>query len=339
MNPRIRLAHRIAIGGARRCDFGESGPLGMWSEWMEYEARDVRNHLVSGKCPSVISDNVSQMYYSRDKVWTDSDFPSCVPPFENMFCEWNEFTKSGDNCGTRVGCYIQTADFEKSFDGIPGDMARDVLVELCDRHMFEAVGRNEHTVKYRDSMRDPKCRFSYRMSYFLIKPGFPCPGILPIEVRGTLSRDGDRMAGYYSAHPSMRWDGGTFQSGHIPRLAFTLMSCKNVATEQASTDDLPDAKWLRRQGDKVKGLVFKTLRIDGMGSGSRSTTGEPSGEHNRFHICRGSFAEYTAEKPLFGKYTGRFWRPAHVKGSKEVGEVVKEYDVGPRSEVPQEVTN
>ena len=45
------------------------------------------------------------------------------------------------------------------------------------------------------------------------------------------------------------------------------------------------------------------------------------------HYCRGHFATYTEEKPLFGKYSGKFWIPAHVRGSVKNGAVVKDYCV------------
>ena len=115
----------------------------------------------------------------------------------------------------------------------------------------------------------------------------------------------------------------------VASYAFSLLSCKNVSSVDVPQDWLPDAKWQRRQAGKIKGLTFKTLKIDGLGSGPRSPSGEPSGAHNSFHICRGNFAEYTAEKPLFGKYVGRFWRPSHVKGSKKVGVVEKDYSIEP----------
>ena len=35
------------------------------------------------------------------------------------------------------------------------------------------------------------------------------------------------------------------------------------------------------------------------------------------HIVRGHFATYTDNNPLFGKYTGTYWRPSHARGIKE----------------------
>lgn len=45
------------------------------------------------------------------------------------------------------------------------------------------------------------------------------------------------------------------------------------------------------------------------------------------HICRGHFAHYTANKPLFGKYTGTFYRTMHLRGKAENGVAIKDYRV------------
>ncbi len=50
------------------------------------------------------------------------------------------------------------------------------------------------------------------------------------------------------------------------------------------------------------------------------------------HRCRGHFKVYTADAPLFGKYTGRFWWQPQLRGSIEQGRVVKDYDVHPEED-------
>ena len=51
------------------------------------------------------------------------------------------------------------------------------------------------------------------------------------------------------------------------------------------------------------------------------------------HVVRGHFRKYTEERPLFGRYSGTFWVPAHAKGSKEHGEIAHEYEVNPEEEL------
>ena len=48
-----------------------------------------------------------------------------------------------------------------------------------------------------------------------------------------------------------------------------------------------------------------------------------------FHLCRGHFKTYTAEAPMFGipGNCGRFLVPAHVRGNKQNGIVMKDYEL------------
>jgi len=44
------------------------------------------------------------------------------------------------------------------------------------------------------------------------------------------------------------------------------------------------------------------------------------------HTVMGHFATYTEEKPLFGKYSGTFYIPGHLRGKKAEGEIEKLYN-------------
>src|SRR3990167_3444505 len=62
---------------------------------------------------------------------------------------------------------------------------------------------------------------------------------------------------------------------------------------------------------------------------------EVNGLKKALHIVRGHPVTYTKEKPLFGKYSGTFWKPAHARGSIEQGAVLKDYKVNaPQSKPP-----
>ena len=52
--------------------------------------------------------------------------------------------------------------------------------------------------------------------------------------------------------------------------------------------------------------------------------GERVPADRRLHICRGHFATYSEDRPLLGKYAGRFWVPAHVRGRDLHGTVGKD---------------
>ncbi len=103
-----------------------------------------------------------------------------------------------------------------------------------------------------------------------------------------------------------------------------LISCKNIAT---ATHE-PDAKLNKSRVKKGKQPVFtyKTLVIKPTSKRQQAIEAQGLWE-NRIHLCRGHFKEYSEEKPLFGKYTGRYWWQPSVRGRNKNGVVVKDYEV------------
>jgi hypothetical protein len=114
-------------------------------------------------------------------------------------------------------------------------------------------------------------------------------------------------------------------------LAISFAHCKNVVVKDAEEPAVP-----RPVPPQGRHLTFKVLEIGPMKTILDRTASERhTGLQRALHICRGHFASYE-EKPLFGKYRGRFWIPQHVRGSIEAGAVVKDYDVAapPEKEEP-----
>lgn len=106
-------------------------------------------------------------------------------------------------------------------------------------------------------------------------------------------------------------------------LFLDLLECKNIVTENI----LPPAKLNKKRQKKGKQplLSYKTLVIKPTGKQQKSIP-----KHlweNRVHLCRGHFKTYTADAPLFGKYTGRYWWQPSVRGRNKKGVVVKDYHV------------
>lgn len=108
--------------------------------------------------------------------------------------------------------------------------------------------------------------------------------------------------------------------------ALSLLHCKNVATTDNAPNSWQQMKHARR-GGKAPLVTYKTLDVGPMRQLLRNEgQSETNGLKKALHICRGHFANYD-EKPLFGKYTGQFWVPAHVRGSLSEGTVMKDYRV------------
>lgn len=106
--------------------------------------------------------------------------------------------------------------------------------------------------------------------------------------------------------------------------AFAFAHCSNVEKVEDGLRN-PDKKWCRRQ--KLPEIVFTVLKIPD--TAKRYASSGTSGESGtvRHHVCRGHFAVYKPEKPLFGKFVGKVWISQHYKGSKKNGEVIKDYEI------------
>ena len=105
----------------------------------------------------------------------------------------------------------------------------------------------------------------------------------------------------------------------------SFLNCRNIVTVDHEPDPVDNAAYQRHFG--VPMTKYKTLAVKSMGKRY-----ERDGEQQQFdvmplHIRRGNFAHYTDDKPLFGKYTGTFWRPATAVGNAKNGVVVKDYKV------------
>lgn len=111
----------------------------------------------------------------------------------------------------------------------------------------------------------------------------------------------------------------------LPLLAIAFMNCRNIETvEHIPSDHQSKA---HRQHCGTPSLKFKTLHIKG--GNKYQGAGEPKDHQDLMplHLRRGNFATYTDSAPLFGKFTGTFWRPATTVGSEKNGIVVKDYEV------------
>lgn len=108
--------------------------------------------------------------------------------------------------------------------------------------------------------------------------------------------------------------------------SLSLLHCRNVEIR-----DRPVSRQQRRMAERTgkPAITYKELVIDAFRRQVRYETSQ-SGESEikrALHICRGHFATYTDDNPLFGRYTGTFWRPMHVRGDKAAGEIRKTYKI------------
>jgi hypothetical protein len=105
----------------------------------------------------------------------------------------------------------------------------------------------------------------------------------------------------------------------VTNALFLLLQCRNVITEEV----VPSKSQKRRSKKPL--LSYHILKIKPSKSNPlRDNT--PLGGENRVHLCRGHFKTYTAERPLMGRFVGRYWWQPQARGRAK-GIVLKDYEV------------
>ncbi|MFH1691830.1 MAG: hypothetical protein ABIC68_04595 [Candidatus Omnitrophota bacterium] len=109
-----------------------------------------------------------------------------------------------------------------------------------------------------------------------------------------------------------------------------LLNCKNIIAEKTLAPERLNKK--RRKAGKQELFDYHVLNVVIPSKKKKSSEKAEPLSHNRVHLCRGHFKEYTIEKPLFGKLTGLYWWQPHVRGQNKKGIVIKDYVVNLKGE-------
>jgi hypothetical protein len=130
-------------------------------------------------------------------------------------------------------------------------------------------------------------------------------------------------------------DGSTFGDDHYEGLSYHacniiwltcyILNSKNIYQQEILPPQKVNAKRIRK--GKLPLYSYKVLNVKLFGTPETSSIAQYSDplNHNRLHLCRGHFKEFTDEKPLFGKYTGLFWWQPTIRGQNKKGFVNKDY--------------
>lgn len=103
-----------------------------------------------------------------------------------------------------------------------------------------------------------------------------------------------------------------------------LLTCKNVIQHTHNTPR-PLRKRLPPEAPATRYHTIE-IRPFGRASTERARHGIRL-NGTSLHACRGHFKTWTSEAPLFGKITGTFWCPQHIRGNPDYGVVTKSYEV------------
>jgi hypothetical protein len=121
----------------------------------------------------------------------------------------------------------------------------------------------------------------------------------------------------------------------IGALLYTLalLNCKNVTTVDHTVPEKVAKARIKR--GQPPGVTYKTLAITLPGTKqpvrlTEATGGTAKGRH----IVRGHFAHYGEHNKLFGRLTGTFYHPMHVRGRNKERKIVKDYSVREKPSTP-----
>lgn len=112
--------------------------------------------------------------------------------------------------------------------------------------------------------------------------------------------------------------------------ALLLLSCKNITTETVPAPAKLNKKRVKSGKPPVRDhhvLRLVLPKKQGQKSGQQESSG---GWTQKPSFCSGHFKIYTADAPLFGRLTGRYWWEPHVRGG--VPAEKKQYIIIPRRE-------
>lgn len=106
-------------------------------------------------------------------------------------------------------------------------------------------------------------------------------------------------------------------------MGLLLLGCKNIEAQKIQASIPLNKKRIKYNKQPI--FTYHTLVLKPVGKKQESIPRHLW--HNRIHLARGHFKTYTAEKPLFGHITGRFWWQPHIRGRNREGVVMKDYEV------------
>jgi len=216
-------------------------------------------------------------------------------PFPVMWIEWlDQSPNSGHKEAKWIGCLVEEVDDEihkPSKTGTPEDD-----VEIVFSFMSLTV---EHGIRYHPVTTAARLDSNglVEMMYLYHVPG-------PKSPKWT-----EDLAYYYSI---------------VATTAIDFTHCKNVKTVERQHKSRSSIKAKRKREPT---FTYRTIELPGNQYASKSES-DGGTRDLALHRVRGHVRTYTEDSPAFGKLAGRFWVPAHIRGSIDSGLVMGDYKIG-----------
>lgn len=274
--------------------------------------------------PVIVGDAIAEYYYNgNDKEHWDlkTDFPCIIPPFREFWVEWTRPSQirssvygiiSAEKTAFEIsGIHCVVADPKQSVIDLSfswGDTNRDQFRIFCEGAKFVW-------------MLTP-CGFA--QDTFCV----PCGTFwIATDEMGNIINYVTVAYGTEADSDLLSQEAPVFI--HPGLLTMTFLNLKNGALSPL-TRYAPDKfakNWERRKD--VPLVRYHTVLVDPNRTTKPTLPGPGSGREMPFHLVRGVLVTYRDEdgKRLFGKYHGTYFRPPHVRGRKEAGISLHDYQV------------
>ena len=105
----------------------------------------------------------------------------------------------------------------------------------------------------------------------------------------------------------------------------SLLNCNNIVEQQIAPPPLNRAA--RRRGETAPPYRYHILKVRPFGSRKERDLITDNGQLMPLHWVKGHFKSYTPERPLLGRFSGRFWFQPHLAGRDTERIVAKSYQV------------
>lgn len=268
--------------------------------------------------------NVSNYYNENEgyKNWTLREMFGMRPPFESCWFECSNETikESVGKVPNRSGVWVHASEVLPTSTVVEGakfDWIAGVVPENCIVLTLLVIQfYNKLSSRIRSQFGVSEY-IQFLGSAFLVidETGKAIAGLKVPNIQGELSEEKSEL--YVDA----------IACEVFPVLfSIQFMNCKNVKTVRNEPSKTLEDSYMKRH--KRPMLRYYTIEIEPMKKVLENEGGiKGNGIKKALHLCRGHFAHYTPDKPLFGRVTGTVWKPAHVRGNPSEGIIAKDYSL------------
>ncbi len=300
------------------------------------EVRADIQDITQGTSPTLVRiDNVSDWINSQPKDWWDLryDIGTLLSPWPCAWYEWAHFDgiaitgQNGSRHPATIACLVTSYTVtptpivtRSDWVGLVSKFSRSDESTNWDQFDFTSNGDARYMQMYFGFLRARGVTGGLKpLLATLNAQGLPTGSLMGLSIKlpvRPLWQKQDQQGNDAFA------EDGTLLPVH---LACAFMSCKNVAV----VDEHPNLRHAYNpKGRHTIGTRWHILTIGGITKVLEDKGKSRSdGIKRALHICRGHFGNYTEGRGLFGKYHGKFWIPAHVRGNAAEGRIEKGYKV------------